>query len=273
MAVHVQQNSSGIVVRKAESAGRPLLEVLTIDFGPLQLLGRFFAAATSELHRKGLSLRLATLDIAHAIHQDHIDSWPSYPPMLEPMLTGVRSDQSYSLVCQTEGGGVAAVMAGRIYDGDRSLASVLERQNFILEPGMQVASPLRFEVDGYGLEAIRTPFSYIGALWVNPTHRGNDLARLLPALTRAYALAKWGIQYDIGLANDDLMKIGMAAVYGYTKTDSVFRASGLDDGHEVTGRLLWMDREELEENLRWMLTERFSKVDVRSVNRATNEQS
>jgi GNAT superfamily N-acetyltransferase len=272
MVAHIQTGRSHFTASKLDLVGQPFLETLVIEYGPLQVLGRFFAAATAELHSKGLHLRLSTLKNVHTIHTEHIASWPSYPPMLDPALTCVPEDRSYSLVCHSDDGSIAAVMAGRIYDGNRTLASIVQHQNFICEPIADTKTAHRFYVEGDDLEAICTPFSYIGALWVNPTHRGKDLARLLPALTRAYALAKWDIRYDIGLANDDMMKVGMAAVYGYTNTKCAFRASGLGEAHDVTGRLLWIDREEIENKLRHLLAHRFSKVERRSVDRSANQQ-
>jgi hypothetical protein len=68
-----KENPVDIPVELA-GCGKPFLEALTIDYGPLQLLGQYFAATDAFLQDLGISLRLASLDEAFRIHERHTDS-------------------------------------------------------------------------------------------------------------------------------------------------------------------------------------------------------
>ncbi len=207
--------------------GKPFLEALTIDYGPLQLLGQYFAATDAFLQDLGISLRLASLEAALRIHERHTDSWHSYPPMLNPRVVRVDEAQSFSIICLDRTDAPVAVIAGRIYGDTGTLAESISRQNFIYGHGVPAPAGPRLESWAQNLHEVKAPFSYIGALWVHPNSRGLKLARLLPPLTRGYALAKWNIKFDVGLASDDMVRKGMAEVYGYTRVESGFRAYGL----------------------------------------------
>ena len=97
---------------------------------------------------------------------------------------------------------------------------------------------------------------------MHPQVRGLKLARILPPLTRGYALAKWNIKYDVGLANETMAKAGIADVYGYTNVESGFRAVGLPEDETYTGTFLWMNADEIAEHMRTVLLDRLSKVDA-----------
>src|SRR5205807_8280546 len=57
-----------------------------------------------------------------------------------------------------------------------------------------------------------------GSGWVRPDFRGKRLMRLVPRLGRAYALARWPVDWGISLAVPKLVDNGVAAGYGYKHT-------------------------------------------------------
>ena len=56
---------------------------------------------------------------------------------------------------------------------------------------------------------------YGGSVWVRPDLRGNGFSKLLPRLGRAYALARWPLDWGISFVDRDLVEKGVAAGYGY----------------------------------------------------------
>jgi hypothetical protein len=178
--------------------------------------------------------------------------------MLNPRVVRVDEAQSFSIVCLDRTDAPVAVIAGRIYGDSGTLAQSISCQNFIYGHGVPAPAGPRFESWAQNLHEVKAPFSYIGALWVHPNSRGLKLARLLPPLTRGYALARWSIKFDVGLASDEMVRKGMAEVYGYTRVESGFRAYGLADGEEIRGTFLWMGADDIVHHMRLVLMERLS---------------
>jgi hypothetical protein len=56
---------------------------------------------------------------------------------------------------------------------------------------------------------------YGGSGWVRPDFRGRRLMRLVPRLGRAYALARWPVDWGISFVAPILVENGIAAAYGY----------------------------------------------------------
>ena len=270
------ENWDGLGVRSLPTSQKmeaSFLDSLTIDYGPLQLLGRFFSSVDAYLMDRGITVALARIEEALNIHLRNTDSWHSFPPMLDPRIAEINEDRSYCFVCRNKAGDEIAVMAGRIYDTPGSLADSIADQSFIYGRLGRATDRTRFETWAPSAPNITAPFSYIGALWVRPDFRGSKFARFLPPLTRAYALAKWNIRYDVGLVSDEMARAGMPLVYGYSHVEDGFRAHGLADGADVTGSVLWMDVNELVEQLRAVLVERLSQTHDGIVDRAANDHA
>ena len=250
------------------------LDALVIDYGPLQLLGRFFAAMDLACAARGVSLSLEKIETASQIQAMNTDSWHSFPPMLDTRIAAIDDTSGYCFVGRNPSGAAVAVMAGRIYDGKNlTLGDIVADQSFIYGTAPVVAGGPRFDISADSSEHVTTPFSYIGALWVHPTFRGAQLARLLPMLTRAYALAKWNTKFDVGLVNDAMALSGMASVYGYSHSEKGFRSYGLPGNEIVTGEVLWMGSSEIIEQLREFLSARLSQVDSGRVDRTADHKN
>src|SRR5258708_39757935 len=58
---------------------------------------------------------------------------------------------------------------------------------------------------------------YGGAGWVRPDFRGRRLMRLVPRLGRAFALARWPVDWGISFVLPNLVDNGVAAGYGYQR--------------------------------------------------------
>jgi hypothetical protein len=262
---------SGQGSSRAVSASANFLETITVDHGPLQILGRYFLDAEQAFADRRITIGFGTLEDAFAIHSSNLASWESYPPMLNPMLADIPRDAAYSFVGRDERGSPVAVMAGRIYADEQSLGDCIRSQRFIYGDGWPIENGPRFESWAPCLEHVTGPFSYIGALWVAPSMRGRQLARLLPPLTRAFALAKANISFDVGLVSDSMANAGMGAVYGYDHVEDGFRSDGLADGHVVQGKLLWIPATNIIEQISdFVSSASLAQVDGRHIQRSAH---
>jgi GNAT superfamily N-acetyltransferase len=253
------------------SASANFLETITVDHGPLQILGRYFLDVEQAFADRRITVGFGTLEDAFAIHLSNLASWESYPPMLNPMLADIPRDAAFSFVGRDERGSPVAVMAGRIYADERNLSDCIRSQRFIYGDAWPVEDGPRFESWAPCLEHITGPFSYIGALWVAPSMRGKQLARLLPPLTRAFALAKANIGFDVGLASDSMAHAGMGAVYGYDHVEDGFRSEGLVNGHLVQGKLLWISATDIIKQISdFVSSASLAQVDGRHVQRSAH---
>ena len=56
---------------------------------------------------------------------------------------------------------------------------------------------------------------YGGSVWVRPDFRGRRFSEVLPRLGRAYAVARWPVDWGISFVAPILVEKGVAAGYGY----------------------------------------------------------
>lgn len=158
---------------------------------------------------------------------------------------------------------------GRIYDtGLQTLQDIANDQSFFYADG-RIPGPCEPQIQLFAPAAsgISGRFVYSGALWVRPDCRGRRLARLLPRISRAYALSRWNTAHTIALVSDQIANSPLLQMYGYSKVQPGFRISGLM-AHDMVGSLMWMDADELAADL-----SRFLADDLPQINTAVADGS
>jgi hypothetical protein len=247
----------------ARIEGQPLIEGLRVDHGPITLLGRFFLLADGLLEKAGVRLVRTTLREAATAQASNTASWALFPPMLDARLSHIPDDMSYGLLGLNEQGDVVCAQGGRIYDiGSRSFSDIVADQSFFYgseippKPGSPVA-----EVTAPSARHITGRFAYSGALWVHPDYRGRHLAGLLPRLSRCFALAKWNTQFTVGMVSENNVAPRLLASYGYKKIEPRFTITNLTPD-PMSWSILWMDRDELIDDLASFLDGHRAQVDA-----------
>ena len=251
-----------------------LIDSIQIDYGPVNMLGRFFLLAQQLIGDLGISMCRATLSDLAALQSGHKFSWALFPPMLDVRLSAIPEDMSYALVGRNAEGDVVCAQGGRIYStGERSLDDIARDQSFFYAAGTTPSfdSP-RIALTAPSASTIAGTFVYSGALWVRPDYRGQRLSRLLPRLSRAFALAHWNTRYTIALVSDQIAKSPLFEMYGYQRIEPTFRISGLMV-QDMVGSLMWMDAEELVTDLARFLAVQRAQVDVAVAHRGTEDQA
>ncbi len=222
------------------------LESLRLDHGPIADIGRFLLAAEATVRSFGISLSFAPAAELRELQGRNEISWPLLAPWMNSKFAPLDDDNSYCLLGRNAAGRVVASQGGRIYRlGARSLKDVVDDHSLIYgqpsepqgrDPHVSLAAPSASQLTG--------TIVYSGALWVAPEHRGNKLAALLPRISRAYALGRFGTETTFCVVSDQIAASPLFAMYGYTLREPGF---SLWEGGDCvyTASLLWMPAAQL----------------------------
>jgi hypothetical protein len=162
-------------------------------------------------------------------------------------------ENSYWISGEDEHGEIVATHAGRVHYWP---ASTLEQEADQMLYGENdesqhclVTAPDAKKVSGVVV--------YGGSAWVRPDFRGNRLSQLLPRLGRAYALARWPIDWGISIVAPVLVEKGIAAGYGYKHESRSIIFPGAPSG-AVENVLVSVSAAEAYEDFREILLQEFS---------------
>jgi hypothetical protein len=207
-----------------------LPDALTIKHGPARLLSRFVLEGDKLARRMGIRLRLR-YDFGELVYvnkkQSEIGNWFPLVHMFHPEYCELSPDNSYWISGEDEHGEVVLTQAGRVYYWPETC---LEREARLMfygghEQGQActVTAPAAKSIGGVVFCA--------GSHWIHPRFRGQKLSCLLARLGRAYAMARWPVDWTVALVTPMLVAKGVAAGYGYThESRSIFfPASPLGD--------------------------------------------
>jgi hypothetical protein len=231
-----------------QSALRPrsFLEGLRLDHGPIADIGRFLLAAENTVRSHGITLSFARTAELVALQENNEVSWPLLAPWISAKFAPLGDDNSYCLLGRNTQGKVVASQAGRIYNlGDRTLRHIVDDHSMIYgkpttlqgrDPYIRLTSPAAATLGG--------TMVYSGALWVDPNHRGNKLAALLPRISRAYAHGRFGTNTTFCFVSDKIAASPLFAMYGYTNREQGF-SLWEDQDCVYEASLLWMHSKQL----------------------------
>jgi hypothetical protein len=96
---------------------------------------------------------------------------------------------------------------------------------------------------------------YSGGAWYHPDYRGMGLASIIPRLSRTIAYSNWNTDFTISVAESVLIEKGVVARYGYTRVEEGLDWLNSFIGHLMNLHLLWMDRNEMLNDLVTQLAE------------------
>jgi GNAT superfamily N-acetyltransferase len=191
-----------------------LPDALTIKHGPARLLSRFVLEGDRAARRMGLHLRLRN-DFGELLHfnKQRIarGDWYRLANMFHPEYSDLVPENSYWISGEDEHGDIVVTQAGRVYYWPES---TLEEEARLMFYGDREQGQ-RCIVTAADARKISGVVFYGGSVWVRPDFRGRQLSQLLPRLGRAYAVARWPIDWGISLVAPVLVEKKVAAGYGY----------------------------------------------------------
>ena len=228
---------------------RPLISDITIEHGPVDLLGRFFLKADTAARRRDVHLSFAPMqDLVDVNHRNH-ETWRPLLPLFDPAVNGgVATRIRFCILGRN---------ALRRHRGDagRAALSLGRTRPSTTRPracGCSTPTPQRSNGAGEAVEVtapaarrITGRVVFAGGVWYRPDYRGRQLPHILPRISRAYAYTRWQHDYHTSIMAEEVYRGGMAERSGYTKVDwevmlkrTVVRPEG-----DVRCALVWMDSE------------------------------
>lgn len=171
-----------------------LPDALTIKHGPAALLARLVLEGDRAARDRGIRLRLRN-DFKDLLALTRFETergnWYRLADYFNPELNDLTPENSYWISGETDAGEIITTVAARVYYWPHS--SLAEEARLLFYAGREtgkpclVTTPAAREIGGVVLCS--------GAMWVRPDHRRLGLSHLMPRVSRAYAAARWPLDW------------------------------------------------------------------------------
>jgi GNAT superfamily N-acetyltransferase len=245
-----------------------LPDALTIKHGPVPLLSRFVLEGDKAAREMGIHLRLRhDFDQLLDLNRQKVANGTWYPlmKMFNPQYSDLLPENSYWISGEDEHGEIVVTHAGRVHYWP---GTTLEQEvDAMLYGGRDEGQ--RCVVTAADAKSITGVVVYGGSVWVRPDFRGRQLSQLLPRLGRAYALARWPIDWGISIVAPVLVEKGVAAGYGYKHASSSIIFPGAPSG-AVENILVSVTATEAYDDFADILLRRFSGAETSNSARSSS---
>jgi hypothetical protein len=218
-----------------------LLDNIKVQYGPIDVIGRFLLLGEEEALRRGISLSLATFDELLQVNERNSDSWKPLVGVFDPRLGMLQPQCSYCILGRNHLGEVVSAQAARLYDWPTtnfhdeasSLKFIYKDPDKDKRPGEAI------RVTAKEAKSISGRVVFSGAGWYHPDYRGTGLSTVLPRVSRACALTLWDPDYVMTLMAAAVFRGGFAQRGGFTRADSCVQWTNSALGN-VDFVLVWM---------------------------------
>jgi hypothetical protein len=223
-----------------------LPDQIEIEHGPRKLLAHLFLAADRAARDRGVRLHLRHDFDAFVAFNESARGGAYRLGIFHPDYSRLDAANAYWIEGRDAAGNVVATQAGRFFrwEGTDLEAELCSLRMFYTDPTASAGDGEQCFIHAPSGRRIRGHVAYSGGGWYHPTFRGRGLSSILPRISRAYALARWGTEYTISFVEDVLVKKGVVGRYGYSNIEPGigFRRTLMGD---MDLNLVWMDRPEL----------------------------
>jgi len=188
-----------------------LPDALTVRHGSGPLIGRFVLQGDRAARAAGVHLRLRTdLEGLLEFNRQATAAGIWYPLLgtFNPEGTDINEKNGFWIAGENDDGEIIACSAGRIYTFTDSLDEHVAEVFFGRDTGQPreiTATAAKF-ITGVALKA--------GATWVHPNFRKRELPQILSRMARAYAMARWPLDWTFAYIPRVVIEKGVAAAYG-----------------------------------------------------------
>jgi hypothetical protein len=247
-----------------------LLDRIQIDFGPIDLLGRFFLQAESAARERGVILSFAKMEDLVCINRENRDSWRPLLPHYDPSYGGITARNAFCIVGRNYTGDIVATQAARLYEWNNTTLfdEATSLRLFYPEPERMRRPGEACLVTARAARNISGPVAFSGAAWYRPDYRGRSLSAILPRISRAYAYAIWDTECTVTFIAQALVNKGLAGRCGYTNVDWAVQLNNFPIG-DYYGALVWMATNQMLDDLSEFMAARRAA----QVNRRVHERS
>lgn len=189
-----------------------LPDALTVKHGPAQLLSRFVIQGDRAARHAGVGLRLRhDFDELVYLNERYTAKgcWVSIPGAFNPHHVELNRENAFWIAGEDEHGEIVATWAARIYNWTgTNLAEQIRAAWY----GRDLGQPCIVTADAARL--ISGVVVCGGASWVRPDFRGKHLSHLVPRLGKAYACARWPLDWSFCYISKKNVEKGLADSYG-----------------------------------------------------------
>jgi len=200
---------------------RSMLADIIVEYGPIDVLGRFFLHAELETRKRGVALELCGPDDLVAANAENRASWKPLVPMFNPKYGIISRENSFSIVGRNAHGEI--VTANSIIKYDWESISFVEAATslrlFYSDPERMRQPGERCIVTSTRARCIRGSVAFSGSAWVRHDYRGLGLSAFLPRFIKAYAAARWPLDCIFGMMAEAVQERGFATRFGYNNID------------------------------------------------------
>jgi len=241
-----------------------VLGEVTIDHGPEELLVPLFLRVENAIRQLGLRLSLVTFDTLLEINAANRDSWMPLFPVYQPGFWPDAVGDTFCLCARDAVGRAVATLAVRVYDWP---ASTFHDEACSLRLFYGDVERFRGRDEKCSVSAVSTRsvcgrVALAGAVWVHPDWRKHPrLMVLMPRFARAYALARWNIDFYTVLMTEAVFRGGLTRKTGMGKNDWSVDMHACPLGNLRLG-FLWMNRTDVHEDLSRCLVDLGSEFDM-----------
>jgi hypothetical protein len=233
----------------ARPAARPLLSDITVEHGPVDIIGRLFLMADTAARRRGVTLSFAPMQDLIDVNRSNPETWRPILPLFDPACGGITDDNSFCILGRNAAGEVVATQAARLYRWDNTSfheeASSLRL--FYDRPERLKGEREEVVVTAPVARALTGGVIFAGGIWYRPDFRGIGLPYILPWLSRTYAYTRWKHDFSCSIMAEEVYHRGMAQRSGYSKADWEvwLRHTPVHPDGEIRCALVYMDETEL----------------------------
>jgi hypothetical protein len=222
-----------------------LLTNVKVQYGPVDVIGRFLLLGEEEAWQRGVSLSFATFDELLAVNEQNRASWRPLIGMFDPRLGMLDRSSSYCILGRNSIGDVVSAQAARVYEWPTTsfYAEATSLRFIYKDPERNKRPGEGIEVTAKEAHELRGRVVLAGAGWYRHDYRGTGLSTVLPRVSRACALTLWDPACVMTLMATPVFQGGFASRGGFTHSASAvhWTNSSLGDLDLV---LAWITTEE-----------------------------
>ena len=191
-----------------------LPDALTVKHGPARLLSAFVLEGDKAARQQGIRLRLRH-DFGELLYLNKQavahGNWFKLVNMFNPAYCDLSPENSYWISGENQRGEIVLSQAGRIYYWPDT--SLEQEARLMFYAGREEGQTCR--VTAAAARSITGVVFCGGSHWIRPDFRGRRISQLLARLGRAYAMARWPVDWGVALVAPVLVEKGVSAGYGY----------------------------------------------------------
>ena len=253
-------------ISSARPAPRTWLNDITIEHGPVDLLGRLFLKADTAARARDISLSFAPMQTLVDANRYNRETWRPLLPLFDPASGGITDENSFCVVGRNPQGDIVATQAARLYvwEDTSFLEEAQELRLFYADPQRLRKPDEQVEVTAPAAKHISGRVVFAGGAWYRPDYRGRQLAQIMTRISRAYAYTRWSHDYHVSIMAEEVCKGGMPQRSGYTTVDweVMLKRTVVHPHGNVRCGLTWMDSRAFFDGIEDFITRFDAQVDI-----------